>query len=95
MNMEKALSLAPESPVTIHDTYELIGLMIEEIKSRKYPFRTGKAYIDIVREFLNSGKDAEEFLNLCSKRSGKERESAYYALKLFYEKVVPNFKIAI
>ena len=47
--------------------YELVGKPIEELKLRKYSYRTGKKYRDIVIKFLKSGP--REFLLTYSNKS--------------------------
>jgi len=41
--------------------YELTGKLIEEIKLRKYSYRTGKSYISLWKDFWNQGKIQENF----------------------------------
>ena len=41
--------------------YELVGKLIEELKLRKYSYRTGKKYREIVLKFLKSGKTLRKF----------------------------------
>ena len=40
--------------LTPNERYELIGKLIEELKLRKYSYRTGKAYIHIVKSLLRT-----------------------------------------
>ena len=68
--------------------YELIGKLIEELKLRKYSYRTGKKYRDIVIKFLKSGKTPREFLLSYSNKSRSTMRSVYFALKFFYENVL-------
>ena len=49
--------------------YEVVGKLIEELKLRKYSYRTGKKYRDIVIKFLKSGKTPSEFLLFYSNKS--------------------------
>lgn len=53
-----SLNLSGLSP---SERYKLVGKLIEEIKLRKYSFQTGKAYLNIVKDFLKSGKTARNF----------------------------------
>jgi site-specific recombinase XerD len=68
--------------------YELVGKLIEELKLRKYSYRTGKKYRDIVIKFLKSGKTPREFLLSYSDKSRSTIRSIYFALKFFYENVL-------
>ncbi len=42
--------------LTPGERYKLIGRLIEEIKLRKYSYRTGKAYISVVKNFFALGQ---------------------------------------
>jgi len=68
--------------------YELVGKLIEELKLRKYSYRTGKKYREIVLKFLKSGKTPREFLLFYSNKSRSTMRSVYFALKFFYENVL-------
>jgi site-specific recombinase XerD len=68
--------------------YELVGKLIKELKLRKYSYRTGKKYRDVVIKFLKSGKTPKEFLLLYSGKSRSTIRGVYFALKFFYEKVL-------
>jgi len=68
--------------------YELVGKLIEELKLRKYSYRTGKKYREIVLKFLKSGKTPREFLLFYSNKSRSTIRSVYFALKFFYENVL-------
>ncbi len=68
--------------------YELVGELIKEIKLRKYSYKTGKSYINIVKAFLKSGKTPKEFLLSYSGKSRSTIRSVYFALKFFYENVL-------
>ncbi len=70
------------------ERYRLVGRLIEEIKLRKHSFQTGKAYISVVKEFLNSGKPPREFLLGHADKSSPRMRSIYFALKFFYENVL-------
>ena len=75
--------------LTPKERYELIGKLIEEIKLRKYSYRTGKAYINIVKNFLRSGLTPREFLlQYYSDKSRSTIRQAYFALKFFYRNVL-------
>jgi site-specific recombinase XerD len=68
--------------------YELVGKLIEELKLRKYSYRTGKKYREIVLKFLKSGKTPREFLLSYSNKSRSTMRSIYFALKFFYENIL-------
>jgi len=68
--------------------YELVGKLIEELKLRKYSYRTEKKYRDIVIKFLKSGKTPREFLLSYSNKSRSTMRNVYFALKFFYENVL-------
>ena len=68
--------------------YELVGKLIGELKLRKYSYRTGEKYRDIVIRFLRSGKTPREFLLSHSNKSRSTMRSIYFALKFFYENVL-------
>ena len=69
--------------------YELIGKLIDELKLRKYSYRTGKAYVYIVKNFLRSGLSPREFLlKYYSDKSKSTIRQAYFALKFFYRNVL-------
>ncbi|WP_338045907.1 site-specific tyrosine recombinase/integron integrase [Methermicoccus shengliensis] len=61
---------------------------MEELKLRKYSYRTAKKYRDIVIKFLKSGKTPREFLLSYSNKSRSTICSVYFALKFFYENVL-------
>ncbi len=75
-------SLSPQ------ERYRLIGKLIEEIKLRKYSFQTGKTYINVVKDFLKSGKTARDFLLSHSNSSNSTMSGVYFALKFFHENVL-------
>ena len=68
--------------------YELVGKLIEELKLRKYSYRTGEKYRNIVIKFLKSGKTPREFLLSYSNKSRSTMRGVYFALKFFYENVL-------
>lgn len=68
--------------------YELVGKLIEELKLRKYSYRTGKRYREIIIKFLKSGKTSREFLLSYSNKSRSTMRSVYFALKFFYENIL-------
>ncbi len=75
--------------ITPKGRYELIGKLIEEIKLRKYSYRTGKAYIYVVKNYLRSELTPREFLlKYYSDKSKSTIRQAYFALKFFYRNVL-------
>lgn len=77
-----------EGYTAYHSKNQLIGKLIEELQLRKYSFQTGKAYINVVKEFLKSCKNARDFLLLHSGKSTSTVRGVYFALKFFYENVL-------
>lgn len=71
-----------------NEHYRLIGKLIEEIKLRNYSYQTGKSYISIVKNFLESGKEPRGFLLSYSEKSRSSIRTVYFALKFFYENVL-------
>lgn len=70
------------------ERYALIGKLIEEIKLRRYSYKTGKSYISVVKNFLKSGKTPREFLLSYSNKSRSAMRLVYFSLKFFYENVL-------
>ena len=68
--------------------YQLIGKLIEELKLRRYSYRTGEKYRETIIKFLKSGKTPREFLLSYSNKSRSTMRSVYFALKFFYENVL-------
>ncbi|MEM5877634.1 MAG: tyrosine-type recombinase/integrase [Candidatus Aenigmatarchaeota archaeon] len=89
------------------NNYTLVSKLINEIKLRKYSYKTGKRYIDVVVKFLKSGKTPKEFLLENSNKSRSTMRTIYFALKFFYENALnqkfyekipyakPSFKLPI
>lgn len=70
------------------EEYALIEKLMEEIKLRRYSFETGKGYINIAKDFLNSGKSVRDYLLRYSDKSRATMRKAYFALKFFHENVL-------
>jgi len=68
--------------------YKLVGKLIKELKLRKYSYRTGKKYRDIVIKFLKSGKTPKDFFLSYSNKSRSTMRGVYFALKFFYENML-------
>ncbi len=60
----------------------------EELKLRKYSSQTEKAYQQVIKNFLDSGKTPRDFLLSYVDKSPSTIRSVYFALKFFYEKVL-------
>lgn len=76
--------------------YEFVGKMISEMKYRKFPYDIRKAYIDIARSYLKSGKRPDDFLSEYRLEKGFSRKTVSLALKLLHDRVLPkNFSGAI
>ncbi len=74
--------------VTAADRYTLIGKLMEEVKLRKYSYKTGRLYISMVRRWLLSGQSARDFILSYSDASASTMRVANFALKFFYETVL-------
>jgi len=57
--------------------YKLVGKLIKELKLRKYSYRTGKKYRDIVIKFLKSGKTPKDFFLSYSNKSRSTMRGVY------------------
>lgn len=64
---------------------EQIQKLIEELKIRKYSYKTIEKYVNLAERFLKSNKPAREFLLDCSGKSRSTVRSTYFALKFFHE----------
>ncbi len=73
--------------MTFNENHHLERLR-EEIKLRKYSYRTSQRYVDIVSKFLNSNKTPRDFLLSYTKNSRSTMRTVYFALKFFHEKVL-------
>jgi len=60
----------------------------EELRLRKYSKLTEKAYISLVKNFIESGLAPREFLLKYTEKSRSSIRAAYFALKFFYENVL-------
>jgi site-specific recombinase XerD len=67
---------------------QLLTLLAEEVKLRKYSPRTGDAYLHLVARFIGSGKTARQFLLSNADKSRSTIRTTYFALSFFYEKVL-------
>ena len=65
-----------------------IDKLVEELRLRKYSKLTEKAYVSLVKCFLESGLAPREFLLRYTEKSRSSIRSVYFALKFFYENVL-------
>ncbi|MDO9538265.1 MAG: tyrosine-type recombinase/integrase [Thermoplasmata archaeon] len=70
------------------EKYDLIGRLIEEVKLRKYSYRTGKLYASMVKRFLESEKSPRDFILSYSDASASTMRVANFSLRFFYENVI-------
>lgn len=71
--------------------YDLIGLLIREMRSRRFAYGTSRDYIRVIKDYLRSGKEPDEFLKEFSQRTVPGIVTANLAVKLFHEQVLPKF----
>ncbi|MEK6969503.1 MAG: tyrosine-type recombinase/integrase [Nanoarchaeota archaeon] len=62
--------------------------LTEELKLRKYSRQTEKAYFNIIKNFLASGKTPRDFLLGYADKSHSTLRSVYFALQFFYKNVL-------
>ena len=72
----------------IEENQAYFNKLSEELRLRKYSRQTEKAYLSIIRNFVNSGLQPREFLLKYADKSRSSIRSAYFALKFFYENVL-------
>ena len=60
----------------------------EEIKLRKYSSETAKAYVAVIAQFLESGKEPRQFLLEQADKSRSTMRGIYFALQFFYKTVL-------
>ncbi len=60
----------------------------EELRLRRHSAQTQKVYISILKNFLNSGCSARDFLLRYSDKSNSTMRTVYFALKFFHENVL-------
>src|SRR3989338_163208 len=71
----------------VNDT-PYLNKLCEELRLRKYSKQTEKAYLNIIKNFLESGKQPREYLLGYTDKSRSAMRSVYFALKFFYENVL-------
>lgn len=72
----------------MEDVNIYLNKLSEELRLRKYSRQTEKAYLSIIRNFIQSGLQPREFLLGYADKSRSSIRSAYFALKFFYENVL-------
>ena len=65
-----------------------INKLCEELRLRKYSKQTEKTYLNLIKNFLGSGKMPREYLLGYTEKSRSAIRSVYFALKFFYEHVL-------
>lgn len=70
------------------ERFHLLGRLVEELRLRKYSVQTRKAYVGIVRRYLQSGMSPKDYLVMRSDMSRSTMRSTYFALKFFHESVL-------
>ncbi len=72
----------------VNDNAPYLNKLCEEIRLRKYSKQTEKAYLNIIKNFLASGKLPREYLLGYADKSRSAIRSVYFAIKFFYENVL-------
>lgn len=72
----------------MEDTNIYLNKLSEELRLRKYSRQTEKAYLSVIRNFVNSGLQPREFLLRYAEKSRSSIRAVYFALKFFYESVL-------
>ena len=73
---------------SINDNEPYLDKLCEELRLRKYSKQTEKAYVNIIKNFLDSGKQPREYLLGYTDKSRSAIRSVYFALKFFYSNVL-------
>ena len=72
----------------MEDVQVYLKKLSEELRLRKYSRQTEKAYLSVIRNFIQSGLQPREFLLRYTEKSRSSIRSVYFALKFFYENVL-------
>lgn len=72
----------------IKDNGPYLNKLCEELRLRKYSKQTEKTYLNLIKNFLASGKQPREYLLGYTEKSRSAIRSVYFALKFFYEHVL-------
>src|SRR3989338_11096904 len=70
------------------DAQVYLKKLSEELRLRKYSRQTEKAYLSVIRNFIESELQPREFLLRYTEKSRSSIRSVYFALKFFYENVL-------
>ena len=70
------------------DAQVYLKKLSEELMLRKYSRQTEKAYLSVIRNFIESELQPREFLLRYADKSRSSIRSVYFALKFFYENVL-------
>lgn len=70
------------------DNAPYLNKLCEELRLRKYSKQTEKTYLNIIKNFLGSGKEPREYLLTYVDKSSSAIRSVYFAIKFFYENVL-------
>ena len=72
----------------IKDNEPYLNKLCEELRLRKYSRQTEKTYLNIIKNFIGSGKMPREYLLGYADKSNSAIRSVYFAIKFFYENVL-------
>ena len=70
------------------ERYALVGDYLKEIKARGYAFKTGQTYLFAVNAYLKSGNVLRDYLASISDKSRSMLKVHYFALKIFFERIL-------
>ena len=70
------------------DNEELVVRLTEQLKLKGYSPKTRKSYVGVVERFLESGKDAREFMLGYSDKSKATMRSVYFALQFYFKEIL-------
>jgi site-specific recombinase XerD len=74
--------------IDIKDNEPYLIKFCEELRLRKYSRQTEKTYLNLIKNFLGSGKQPREYLLGYIDKSRSSIRSVYFAIKFFYENVL-------
>ena len=74
--------------LSAEERYVLVGDYLKEIKARGYAFKTGQTYLFAVNAYLKSGKVLRDYLASISDKSRSMLKVHYFALKIFFERIL-------
>src|SRR3989338_7796296 len=70
------------------DAQVYLKKLSEELRLRKYSRQTEKAYLSVIRNFIESELQPREFLLRYTEKSRSSIRSVYFALRFFHENVL-------